>query len=313
MLWLELSSAWRRRFAKQPKRPRWSERARVEAFGLRFPNRIGLAAGFDKGDVVPEALFALGFGFVEIGTVTPRPQAGNPKPRIFRLTEHHALVNRMGFNNPGADAVAARLAKVRHRAGPIWLNIGKNKDTPNEDAASDYVRALQTLYPFADAFVINISSPNTPGLRDLQAEDKLGPLLAATIQEARACAERFSVPARPVLLKLSPDLADDALPRIARLAEASGLSGLIATNTTLARPVEHANARESGGFSGPALRARASDVVKSLHTATALPIVGVGGVQTKADVEEKIAAGATLVEIYTGFIYGGPGTVKRLL
>jgi dihydroorotate dehydrogenase len=219
----------------------------------------------------------------------------------------------MGFNNPGMDAVAARLAKVQHRAGPIWLNIGKTKDTPNENAAEDYVKTLRTLYPHADAFVVNISSPNTPGLRDLQAEDKLGPLLSATVAEGAACAARLSLPSRPILLKLSPDLADEALPGIARLAERCGIAGLIATNTTLARPVQHTNAAQAGGFSGAALRTRATDVVKTLHNATDLPIVGVGGVQSKADVQEKLSAGATLVEVYTGFIYGGPGFVRSLL
>ena len=314
MWWLEIISAWRRRFAQAPRRPTWSRMPdSIEAFGLRFQNRIGLAAGFDKGDVVPEALFGLGFGFVEIGTVTPRPQAGNPRPRLFRISEHHALINRMGFNNPGADAVAKKLARVRHRAGPIWLNIGKNKDTPNDDAASDYVATLQTLYAYADAFVVNISSPNTPGLRDLQSEDKLGPLLRATIAEGKTCAARLGIAPRPVLLKLSPDLADDALPGVAKIAEQVGLSGLIATNTTLARPVEHPVCKEQGGFSGAPLRTRATDVLQRLHAATKLPLVGVGGIETRVDVAEKLAAGASLVEVYTGFIYGGPGTVKRLI
>jgi dihydroorotate dehydrogenase len=269
----------------------------------------------DKGDVVPEAFFAMGFGFVEIGTVTPRPQAGNPRPRLFRLPQHEALINRMGFNNPGMEAVAHRLTRVKHRPGPIWLNIGKNKDTPNDDAAADYTAALRHLYPHADAFVINVSSPNTPGLRDLQAEDKLGPLLRATVDAGRESALRQGCAERPVLLKVSPDLADASLPMIVDLAIAAGIKGLIATNTTLARPVDDPRCKEAGGFSGPQLLPRATAVLSALaqQAAGRLTLVGVGGVRTAADAQAKIDAGAQLVEVYSSLIYGGPGHIKRLL
>jgi dihydroorotate dehydrogenase len=302
--WLRLRSRWLR---LRPRRPRPTA---LTALGQSFANPLGLAAGFDKGYVVPEALFELGFGFVEIGTITPRPQLGNEKPRLFRLPQHQALINRMGFNNPGADAVAARMARVRHRAGPVWLNIGKNKDTPAADAADDYVRALRTLYPHGDAFVINVSSPNTPGLRDLQAEAALRPLLTAI---TGAAAELGG--ARPLLLKIAPDLADDALPGIVELAVELGLSGLIATNTTIARPVTHPLSGEAGGFSGPALRPRATEVLQQLSAAAKgrLLLVGVGGVGSAADVREKLTAGATLVQLYTSLIYGGPAHVKNIL
>jgi len=311
MVWLELVAfVWRRK-KRAPKVPGKG----VEVLGLRFPNPIGLAAGLDKGDVVPEAFFAMGFGFVEIGTITPRPQAGNPRPRLFRLAAHGALINRMGFNNPGMQVVAERLTRVKHRPGPIWLNVGKNKDTPNDDAANDYTAAVRTLYPLADAFVINVSSPNTPGLRDLQAEDKLGPLLRATVEAGRDAAARRGVAERPILLKLSPDLADASLGMIVELAIASGIKGLIATNTTLARPVDDPLTAEAGGFSGPQLLPRSTEVLRQLAQAAhgRLALVGVGGVSTAEDAQAKIAAGAQLVEVYSSLIYGGPGHIKRLL
>lgn len=278
------------------------ERDPITLWGQRYANRFGIAAGFDKGDVVAKALFALGFGFVEIGTITPRPQPGNPRPRLFRLKAHQALVNRMGFNNLGAQVVAQRLAKLGKLAGPVWINLGKNKDTPNERAADDYVAALRVLQPHGDVFVVNVSSPNTPGLRDLQAEDALRPLLTRVVAEAKG---------KPVLLKLAPDLADNALPGLVKLAREVGLSGLIATNTTIARPVP---SNEAGGLSGAPLRARANDVMKLLHqTDDTLVLVGVGGVMNAEDFAERRAAGATLVQGYTGFIYGGPGWVRRVL
>ena len=283
-------------------RPRIPECDPITLWGQRYANRFGIAAGFDKGDVVANALFALGFGFVEIGTITPRPQPGNPRPRLFRLKAHRALVNRMGFNNAGAQAVAARLAKLGVRAGPIWINLGKNKDTPNERAADDYVAALRLLQPHGDVFVVNVSSPNTPGLRDLQTEEALRPLLTRVVAEAKG---------KPVLLKLAPDLADSDFSRLAGLARELGLAGLIATNTTLARPVP---SYEVGGLSGAPLRERANDVVKLLHRQDpALLLVGVGGVMSAIDFVERRAAGATLVQGYTGFIYGGPNWVRKIL
>ncbi len=315
MLWLELVAGWLRR--RPPKRPAIAPRPAlaVQALGMSFAHPVGLAAGLDKGDVVPEALFRLGFAFVEIGTVTPRPQAGNPKPRLFRLPRHEALINRMGFNNPGMEVVALRLARVRHRAGPIWINIGKNKDTPNDDAENDYTAALRTLYVHGDAFVVNVSSPNTPGLRDLQSEEKLAPLLAAVVGAGKDEAARRGVAERPILLKLSPDVADEALPGIVAVAAQARVAGLIATNTTLARPVDDPRCQEPGGFSGPALMVRSTEVLTRLRAlaGSRLTLVGVGGVSTADDVRRKQAAGATLVEIYTSFIYGGPGHPRRLV
>jgi len=283
-------------------RARIPERDPITLWGQRYANRFGIAAGFDKGDVVAKALFGLGFGFVEIGTITPRPQPGNPRPRLFRLKAAGGLVNRMGFNNLGAEAVAAKLRKLGPRPGPVWINIGKNKDTPNERAVDDYVIAMRVLQPHGDVFVVNVSSPNTPGLRDLQAESALRPLLTQVLVEAKG---------KPVLLKLAPDLADDALPGLVKLAREVGLAGLVATNTTIARPVPSS---EAGGLSGAPLRARANDVMKILHREDdQLVLVGVGGVMNAEDFAERRAAGATLVQGYTGFIYGGPGWVKKVL
>ncbi len=275
----------------------------IELWGKKYRNRLGLAAGFDKGAVYGNALFRLGFGFVEIGTVTPRPQSGNPKPRLFRLPRSRALINRMGFNNPGADAVAARLARWKNRAGPVWINVGKNKDTPAERAADDYASAVRTLAAEADVFVINVSSPNTPGLRDLQSESALRPIAERVLAEARG---------KPVLLKLAPDLADDAFAGIVALARQVGLAGLIATNTTIARPVSESS--EAGGLSGAPLKPRALDVLKTIHAiAPDFFLVGVGGVSTHEDFMERRAAGATLVQGYTAFVYGGPSWPRRVL
>jgi dihydroorotate dehydrogenase len=268
-------------------------------FGLNFPNPLGLAAGLDKDAEAIVGLFALGFGFVEVGTVTPRPQPGNDKPRLFRAPEHEALVNRMGFNNRGAQAMAARLRELHWRPGPVGVNLGKNKDTPLEQAHEDYATAAQVLAPLADYLVVNLSSPNTPGLRSLQEPKALERILQATRAQAAG---------RPLLLKLAPDLADEAVDAAVDVAVACGISGLIATNTTLARPFPF---DEAGGLSGRPLRARATEVVA--RCAKRLPTIGVGGVFTPDDVREKLEAGAGLVQIYSGLIYEGPGLVKRLL
>ncbi len=285
----------------------------VRAFGLDFDGPVGLAAGFDKGDVSVAGLFALGFSHVEIGTITPRPQAGNDRPRLFRLPEHRALVNRMGFNNEGAEACARRLAALPREArlGPVGVNVGKNKVTPNEEAVSDYLACIDRLHPYADYLVVNISSPNTPGLRALQEKDQLDRLLRACVARLRERA-----PGKPLLVKLAPDLAPEALDEAVDVAVAAGISGIIATNTTLSRAgVEgHPRAKEQGGLSGAPLEALATSVVRRCHARAAgrVPIVGAGGVMDAEGAYAKIRAGATLVQVYTGLVYGGPRFVKRL-
>jgi len=282
-------------------------------FGLDFDGPIGLAAGFDKGDVSVAGLFALGFSHVEIGTITPRPQAGNERPRLFRLPEHLALVNRMGFNNEGAEVCARRLAELpsEARLGPVGVNVGKNKATPNEEAVSDYLACIDRLHPHADYLVVNISSPNTPGLRDLQETDALDRLL-------RACAARIAqrAPGKPLLVKLAPDLAPEALDEAVDVAIAAGVAGIIATNTTLSREgvLGHPHAKEQGGLSGAPLEALATSVVRRCHARAAgrVPIVGAGGVMDADGAYAKIRAGASLVQVYTGLVYGGPAFVERL-
>jgi dihydroorotate dehydrogenase len=285
----------------------------VRTLGLELDGPVGLAAGFDKGDVSLPGLFALGFSHVEIGTLTPRPQPGNDPPRLFRLAEHRALVNRMGFNNEGAEACARRLAALPAavRLGPIGVNVGKNKATPNEDAAQDYLACIETLHPHADYLVVNISSPNTPGLRALQEKDQLDRLLRACVGRLRARS-----PSKALLVKLSPDLAPEALDEAVDVAVAAGVSGIIATNTTLSRAgVEgHPRAREQGGLSGSPLEALATSVVRRCHARAAgrVPIIGAGGVMDAEGAYAKIRAGATLVQVYTGLVYGGPGFVRRV-
>jgi len=285
-----------------------------EVFGLTFRNPVGLAAGLDKNAELTRELGALGFGFVEIGTVTPRPQPGNPLPRLFRLPQDEALVNRMGFNNDGASVVAERLRQRRPPGLIIGGNIGKNKDTPNEQAAQDYVACVEALHAVVDYFVVNVSSPNTPGLRQLQEREPLIRLLQQ-VQERNAT---LPVP-RPLLLKIAPDLTDSQLDDILLIARETQLSGLVATNTTISRgglqtAKEHVSSLGAGGLSGRPLRQRATDVIRYLHRHSegALPIIGVGGIHSAADAQEKLAAGASLVQLYTGFVYEGPGLIKRI-
>ncbi|KAA9331705.1 quinone-dependent dihydroorotate dehydrogenase [Hymenobacter busanensis] len=284
-----------------------------EVFGLKFRNPIGLAAGFDKDARLVDELAALGFGHVEIGTVTPRPQPGNPTPRLFRLPTDRALINRMGFNNGGAAAAAERLRK---RSADIIIggNIGKNKDTPNDTAAADYVACVEALHDVVDYFVVNVSSPNTPGLRQLQEREPLLALLR-TVQRTNQ-AQRT---ARPLLLKIAPDLSNEQLDDIIGIVQEAGLSGVVATNTTIDRtglqtPAGIVEQLGAGGLSGAPLRNRATEVIRYLHTQSggAFPIIGVGGIFSPADVQEKLAAGASLVQLYTGFIYEGPGVVQRM-
>jgi dihydroorotate dehydrogenase len=258
-------------------------------------------------------LFALGISHVEIGTITPRPQPGNDPPRLFRLPEHRALVNRMGFNNEGAEACARRLEALPREArlGPVGVNVGKNKATPNEDAVSDYVACIDRLHARADYLVVNISSPNTPGLRALQERDQLDGLVRACVARLRERA-----PGKPLLVKLAPDLAPEALDEAVDVAVAAGASGIVATNTTLSRAgVErHPRAAEQGGLSGAPLEALATSVVARCYARAAgrVPIVGVGGIMDAAGAYAKIRAGATLVQVYTGLVYGGPAFVKDL-
>jgi dihydroorotate dehydrogenase len=291
---------------------------RVHALGLDFPGPLGLAAGFDKDARGADALGALGFGFVEIGTVTAQPQPGNPKPRMFRLPADRALINRMGFNNEGAEAAAARLARRDRRNSRliVGVNIGKTKVVEEADAVADYVASATRLAPLADYLVVNVSSPNTPGLRHLQAVEKLRPLLAAV----RVACDR-ATPGRhvPLLVKIAPDLADDDVDAVADLALELGLDGIIATNTTIARaPLSTDAARVAalgaGGLSGKPLKERALIVLRRLRArvGTRIVLISAGGIETGADADARLRAGATLVQAYTGFIYGGPLWPRRV-
>jgi dihydroorotate dehydrogenase len=294
----------------------WDPRLRVNALGLTFPNPIGLAAGMDKDAVAVPALGALGFGSVEIGTVTAQPQPGNPRPRLFRLPKDRAFVNRMGFNNRGAQDVSERLAKVQRRYVPLGINIGKSKVVPNAQAAQDYVQSAELLAPYADYLVINVSSPNTPGLRDLQAIEVLQPLLAAV----RGALDRVRPDRRiPLLLKIAPDLADADIDAVADLALSLPIEGIIATNTTLSRaglrsePAE-VEACGAGGLSGAPLKARALEVLARLYARVGerVVLIGAGGIESVDDVWERLSAGATLVQIYTSFVYQGPLLASHL-
>ena len=287
--------------------------APVEAMGLRFPNRVGLAAGLDKNAAHLKGLATLGFGFIEAGTVTPRAQPGNPRPRMFRVIEAQALVNRLGFNNGGVDAFVANVARSGYR-GILGINIGKNFDTPNERAADDYVACLRAVHAHASYVTINVSSPNTKGLRDLQAEAALSALLARIVAERDDLAQKHGR-CVPLAVKIAPDLDDAAVNAVARLLVAHRLDGVIATNTTIARDgmagLPHAD--EAGGLSGAPLRERSTAVLRTLAKALdgALPIIGVGGILAAGDAQQKIDAGATLVQLYTGLIYRGPDLVAE--
>ena len=290
-------------------------RLAVEAFGLSFPNPIGLAAGLDKDGVAIPALAALGFGSVEVGSVTALPQAGNARPRLFRLPGDEALINRMGFNNQGAAHLAARLARLddlppgdrRRSRVPVGVNVGKSRAVAAADAEHDYSAALRSVWPHADYVVFNVSSPNTPGLRSLQEREPLERLLRV----ARELAGELGP--LPVLVKLSPDLSTEQLKVVADVAQASGAAGLIATNTTVTRPgLSSPHAEETGGLSGRPLAELASAVLAELVGVTSLPIVSVGGIFTAEDVVDRLRAGAVLVQLYTSFVYRGPGLLKSI-
>ncbi|WP_448520265.1 quinone-dependent dihydroorotate dehydrogenase [Rhodoflexus sp.] len=284
-----------------------------QLMGLTFPNPVGLAAGFDKDARLIDELACFGFGFIEIGTLTPRPQSGNPQPRLFRLPQDGGLINRMGFNNEGVDAAVERLKKRRTDL-IIGGNIGKNKDTPNEEALNDYLACFDALYKEVDYFVVNVSSPNTPGLRELQEKAPLTALLHALQQRNREQAQP-----KPILLKIAPDLTEQQLDDIVAIVLETQLAGVIATNTTISREglqtgTETLAAIGNGGLSGKPVRDRSTAVIRYLATKSKkqFAIIGVGGIFTAADAQEKLAAGADLVQVYTGFIYEGPAMIKNI-
>lgn len=285
-----------------------------EVFGIKFRNPVGLAAGFDKNGEYVEALSNLGFGFIEVGTVTPMPQPGNDKPRMFRLQDDKALINRMGFNNKGVDTLAERLRLVKQRDPKLVIggNIGKNKITPNEEAVNDYIKCFDRLFDVVDYFVVNVSSPNTPGLRELQEKGPLTEILK-TLQDRN---HRNGI-SRPILLKIAPDLSNDQLDDIVDIVQDTGIAGIIATNTTIDKNGLYSPEKlvqEAGGLSGRPLRSRSTAVIKYLSEKSggSFPIIGVGGIHSAEDAREKMAAGAALVQIYTGFIYEGPGVIKQI-
>ncbi|NVK11590.1 MAG: quinone-dependent dihydroorotate dehydrogenase [Gammaproteobacteria bacterium] len=284
-----------------------------ECMGLNFPNRVGLAAGLDKNAVAYEAFAALGFGFVEVGTVTPRPQLGNPKPRLFRVPEHKAIINRMGFNNDGVDAMVPRLAR-RQFDGILGVNIGKNKDTSAEDAYKDYLECLEKVYPYADYVTVNLSSPNTPGLRDLQFGDALKGLLAE-LKNAQLRLKGETGRYVPMTIKLAPDMAEEDLIGVANQIVEAGLDGIIATNTTIDRTAiaGHPLENEAGGLSGEVLTTVSQNCAKTLVKALdgKIPLIGVGGICDDDSAEERIKAGADLIQIYSALIYEGPGLIKE--
>jgi len=284
-----------------------------EVFGLRFKNPVGLAAGLDKDAALVDELAMLGFGFIEIGTLTPKPQAGNPKPRLFRLPGDQALMNRMGFNNGGVQKAAERL---RNRKSNVLIggNIGKNKDTPNEEAISDYLICLEALHPYVDYFVVNVSSPNTPNLRDLQEKEPLKKLLYAV----KAANEQKEKP-KPILLKIAPDLTNGQLDDIIEIVQETKLDGVIATNTTvdysvIVKEKEQVAQIASGGVSGKPLKSRSTEVIRYLseNSGQSFPIIGVGGIFSAEDAIEKLEAGASLVQIYSGLIYEGPEIMMKI-
>ena len=284
-----------------------------KVFGLTFPNPVGLAAGFDKDAKMYSDLFSCGFGFIEIGTVTPKSQPGNPKPRLFRLKEDHAIINRMGFNNGGVDVCYERL-KNRNRNLIVGGNIGKNKWTENEDAVQDYLICFNTLFDVVDYFVVNVSSPNTPGLRDLQEKEPLLRLLSTLSLE-----NKTKTVTKPILLKIAPDLTDGQLDDIIDIVKESGIDGVIATNTTISREglkIDRSSIENigAGGLSGKPLTKRSTEVIRYLSNKSdnAFPIIGVGGIHSVEDAHEKLNAGAALIQLYTGFIYEGPSLIKKI-
>jgi dihydroorotate dehydrogenase len=291
---------------------------KLRRFGLMFPNPVGLAAGFDKDGIALESLAALGFGFIEAGTVTYHPQKGNEKPRLFRLPMDHALINRAGFNNHGATAFARRVADTKPDC-VLGVSIGKSKKASLEEAGDDYLKSFEIVYPVADYIAVNVSSPNTPRLRELQHASHLNELLGTLQKRNRELADKLGSQLMPLLVKLSPDLSDEELQQIVGVIEDNEVAGLIATNTTTERTglktdPERIKAFGEGGLSGAPLKRRSQNVVAKLHCLTggATPIIGVGGIFTAEDAWEMISAGASLIQIYTGFIYEGPSVVREI-
>jgi len=286
----------------------------TRVLGLDFPNPVGLAAGLDKNGAHIDALLALGFGFIEIGTVTPRAQAGNPKPRMFRLPKQQALINRLGFNNQGVDALVRNVGRARRRHGLLGINIGKNRDTDNADAAADYLHCLERVYPLADYITVNISSPNTAGLRELQEEQALRRLVG-TLRDAQERLGAQHGKRVPMLVKVAPDLTDDDIEAVSRVLGDLGVDGVVATNTTVARMGvdDHRLASQPGGLSGAPLMGQSTVVLRKLRTRLDehIPLVGVGGILSGADAAAKMSAGASLVQFYTGMIYRGPDLVRE--
>ena len=284
----------------------------TKVLGLEFPNPVGLAAGLDKNGAHIDALMALGFGFVEVGTVTPRPQAGNPKPRMFRLPKHQAVINRLGFNNDGVDVLVRNVERAQRKGGLLGINIGKNKDTPNDFAEGDYLHCLERVYPLADYVTVNISSPNTAGLRELQEEQALRRLVS-TLREAQERLGAQHGKRVPMLVKIAPDLSDDDIEAAGRVLGDLQVDGVIATNTTVSRLAvqDDPRARETGGLSGAPLMDKSTAVLRMLRTRLpeAIPLIGVGGIMGGSDAVKKTAAGATLVQLYTGLVYRGPALV----
>jgi dihydroorotate dehydrogenase len=300
---LEFAGPWMRPFT-----PSLDPRLHRTVFGLNFPGPIGLAAGFDKNAIALPAWEALGFGFAEVGTITAKAQPGNPRPRMFRIPEQRAVINRLGFNNEGADAIGSRLEKLRTSglwpSFPVGINLGKSKVTPLAEATSDYVASFRRLRAFGDYFVLNVSSPNTPGLRKLQDKTALAELLGAVQSENRDTS--------PVLLKIAPDLEWAAIEEILELVEAHNLAGLIATNTTIDHSSIPESRRQQGGLSGQPLKSRALEVLRFITQRTPLPVIAVGGIASGDDAVERFDAGAALVQIYTGLVYEGPGLLRDI-
>ncbi len=287
-----------------------------EVMGLKFPNPVGVAAGLDKNGECIEGLFGLGFGFVEVGTVTPRPQDGNPKPRVFRLVEDQAIINRLGFNNRGVDYLCTQVARARKRGavkGPLGINIGKNATTPMEHAVDDYLRCLDRVYPLADYVTINISSPNTKNLRDLQSPDQLRKFIATLVNRGEQLAVDHG--RRPIVLKVSPDNSPEQLVAMAKVIRESGIDGVIATNTTISRPalIDSQQRSETGGLSGRPLGDLALRQLVALRSelGSEIPIIGVGGIHDKVSAQARLAAGANLLQVYTGFVYRGPALLRE--
>lgn len=282
-----------------------------EAFGIRFPNPVGLAAGLDKNAAHVDALAALGFGFIEVGTTTPRAQAGNPKPRMFRLPEHEAVINRLGFNNAGVDALVRNAERARFN-GVLGINIGKNKDTPNEKATDDYLLCLERVYARASYVTVNISSPNTQGLRDLQEEETLKRFIGSLREAQERLASRHGA-RKPMLLKIAPDLSEAELDAMAEVLRAAGIDGVICTNTTIERAAVagHRHAGEVGGLSGKPVFAKSTAVLRGMsqRLGTSIPLIGVGGISRGADAVRKREAGASLIQFYTGMVYRGPALI----